>query len=69
MTRNSPPARRGTKTLGGYSSGPAQGSKPWWRGAAVAGGLFVVLLVLAVVVNLDACPRSRQLLRGEADGR
>ncbi|WSB84170.1 hypothetical protein OHA60_10550 [Streptomyces cellulosae] len=53
MARSTPTPRRGTKTLGGDSSGPAQGSKPWWRGAAVAGGLFVVLLVLAVVVNLD----------------
>jgi hypothetical protein len=53
VTRNAPPPRRGTKTLGGDSSRPAQGSKPWWRGAAIAGGLFVVLLILAVVVNLE----------------
>ncbi len=53
MARSTPPPRRGTKMLGADDSGPVQENKPWWRGAAIAGGLFAVLLILAVVVNLS----------------
>ncbi|MEV5434451.1 hypothetical protein AB0K80_00205 [Streptomyces sp. NPDC052682] len=52
MPRNASPQRRGTKTLGGDDSEATQGNKPWWRGPVIAGGLFAVLLILAVVVNL-----------------
>ncbi|MEO3753583.1 hypothetical protein [Streptomyces sp. B6B3] len=48
-----PPApRRGTRLLGGDAEGPVATPKSWWRGAAIAGVGFALLVLLAVAVNM-----------------
>ncbi|MGW7295378.1 hypothetical protein ACWGIB_23670 [Streptomyces xiamenensis] len=47
--------RRGTTVLQSDET-PGVGGRPWWRGAAIAGGGFVGLLVLAVLLHALPSP-------------
>jgi hypothetical protein len=52
MAQRSPaPSRRGTKVLGGGDQDTAIATKPWWRGAAIAGTIFVFLLILTLALR------------------
>ncbi len=53
MASDLPPTpRRGTRVLGGDAEDSMPIRKPWWRGAAIAGAGFVLLVVLAVTLNV-----------------
>lgn len=51
MAQTPVPPRRGTTVLGGRDEDTAVGTAPWWRGAAIAGTLFVFVLILAVALR------------------
>ncbi|MCK1812746.1 hypothetical protein MTQ13_00375 [Streptomyces sp. XM4011] len=75
MPTHRPHPRRGTTVLGGDERHPTPGGRPWWLGAAVAGGGFLLLLGVAIAVNTglfaDPAPAlvdaSADAKRAEAD--
>lgn len=45
--------RKGTRVLVDDTPTESTGGKPWWRGMAIAGGIFLAVLVLAVFMGLS----------------
>lgn len=44
---------RGTRVLIDETPTEVQGGKPWWRGMAITGAVFLVLVILAVFMSLS----------------
>ncbi|MFE9449603.1 hypothetical protein [Streptomyces sp. NPDC006739] len=44
---------RGTRVLIDETSTEVQGGKPWWRGMAITGAVFLALVILAVFMSLS----------------